>query len=493
MESLPGDIHRYIADILFLSSRYSIKDIVSYCKTSRTINVAIYSNRNYWMKRATILTDHPERLQGKSLSDLRKALFLFEKRRPDPVYFAQEGYEKVISKSRSLYKSNVDKACEEAAKNGYFDIVDIIIKMSDLKRLVAISGAVRGLVIEGYDLIYPEYYDKLYRQLPGFARNVYRQGLAKGNHFERFDKILRENPSEASPALIYAVESGSVPLVNHLLKYPIATTHMIESLRHALLSNQILIYNLLKSLIADETLKLQTRYLIPAAVESGHQVELRHLLDMDPYQSKVALKEAAKYNQVDILKYALKLMQDRSDAFLPISIKETMLEAISNGHENIVRILLPLLDTEFITDLIRGALKEGELDIVYLLLPYDQHSQEHMSDYLHAAIDSRDIETVEEILRIAPLGEYEEALKYAMDDIGRYAIPTIIAVIIRENVPVHSDNLSYLLRTAIAWNKPDVLRNLLQLSIDPQTIRSLLDEETLNPNIRAILEEYLKK
>lgn len=126
---LPGDIHRLISDILSSTDRYSIKDIVSYCKTSREINQAVCNDRRYWLQRAAVLSNDRELLNTKSLSDLKKALFLFEKRRPDPVYFAKEGYEKAVEKALTHRTSKriFYIAIEEAARNGHPDLAREII------------------------------------------------------------------------------------------------------------------------------------------------------------------------------------------------------------------------------------------------------------------------------------------------------------------------------------------------------------------------------
>ena len=465
MTQLPGDIHRLIADILTQTERYSIKDIVSYCKTSVEINRAVCNNQNYWITRASVLSNNRELLQQKSLPDLRKALFLYEKYRPDPVYFAREGYEKAVREIMS-YPGNAslsESVAEAAATNGYFDIAEEIvdtIKESPFPEYIPLRGLIRGIVI-GNPPHGQELFDKLISKLhPQLGDQAYLEGLAKGGYLEQLQEDITKRllagydlPSSRlmRGILRAAIKGGSVPVVSYLLEFVPEERELVEAVITALIHGRQEIYQNLMAMLSDKAKDDHFSDILAAAVKGENLQEVQRMIESNPDLINVTLELAAKY-----------------------------------GKEKIVIKLIPLIrDKKAIKTAIEHALKAGQLDMVHLLLPYDDPTKR--KTYLMSAVIGRDPEAIREFMPFAGRPEFVEAFNYAVNEGYSSLLPLFTSGITPQNI---ASLLKSRARIGTRGNI-DAIRALLTLNPQRSDVQAAL--EVARDDTREILQSYLDR
>lgn len=419
MQKLPADIHRLISDILLKpAGKYTMKDIISYCRVSREVNDAVCSNRDYWIRRASVLSDDRKFLEQKSLPNLKKALFLYEKRLPDPIYFAGEGYEKA---AKDIFKKHYDESkavdiAEAAGSHGHIALALRIVDSVTLpERPITAEGALRGIVAGGYAdtrFMTKEELLDLLEQTEDRDR-AYLSGLAKKGDLNRVKTYLSEIMDEerakrlAGMIFPYAIKNGSVELIKYLSEnMSIAVTEIIEAMRTTLLTGQKSLYQALMRSIPVEIRDTFLPTLTMTAAEAGDLDEVERGISGWPYGYIAALGVAAGFGREELVDKLLE--QVPIDGTRSLILTEALRKALLSEHDNIVTKLLSLLSRDDISNAINKIIYQHISNDIEILFPYDNPAMRY--SYLRTAIMSNN----EEVVRIlAPLIDDEEQLMEA--------------------------------------------------------------------------------
>lgn len=316
---------------------------------------------------------------------------------------------------------------------------------------------------------------------------VFLEGNAKGGYLDDLQMRLEAyaSPSSAVLELLsknllpYAIESGNKHVVDYLIRNATLTSDdLIDDIIIALKHGYSDIYHDLIGRLRPSKRKLSK--FLRAAVEGGEIDVVRQILQERPTYLQKALETAAEYGKEKIVDELLPAASD---------VGKALKYAAKNGHESIVRKLVPLINNKkYINKAINAALKEGQLDITHILLPYDNPSKRWK--YLISAVEGADIEAVEEFLPTADIEGLAESFRSALRQQDE-ALGEVITSFVN-NIDEFNDALGVelLLPVISRLDNATKVRMLLRLNPQRQYVMNALNEA--RGESRQLLEEYLE-